>query len=289
MLNEPLLSAINEHFGLTLLINKVKPIGGGDSSQCFQVTDSANTRYFIKLNHNPEPLEAEMRNLNLLRNTPITTPKFLGFSVINNLGVLLLEHLVLTDNGDEASLGRQLAELHKVVNDRYGLAYNNFIGPTPQRNDWHNGWAGFWWQCRLAPQFAQAESLGYRLGIDATQLQALSDGLLQGHKPAASLLHGDLWGGNKGYLADATPVLFDPASYYGDRETDLAFTLVFGGFGDNFYHSYQRAWPLPPGWQKRESLYNLYHFLNHLNLFGSAYLGSVKSVIKSLRNSSTGS
>jgi fructosamine-3-kinase len=98
------------------------------------------------------------------------------------------------------------------------------------------------------------------------------DKLLQGHRPAASLLHGDLWAGNAGQLADGTPAVFDPSSYFGDREADLAMTELFGGFAPEFYEAYADQAPLPPGHALRRTLYNLYHVLNHLNLFGSSYL-----------------
>ncbi len=108
------------------------------------------------------------------------------------------------------------------------------------------------------------------------------DRLLAGHRPAASLLHGDLWGGNWLASSGGEPVLFDPAVYYGDRETDLAMTRLFGGFGEAFYRAYEAAAPLPPGWPERCELYNLYHVLNHANLFGSAYVRQARSVIERL-------
>jgi fructosamine-3-kinase len=203
---------------------------------------------------------------------------------LQHTGVLVLQHLALGERGDESALGRQLAELHQHTAEHYGLSVNNFIGTRPQLNGQHTCWADFWWQCRLAPQVQMAQGAGHFLGATAAQLQALSNARLQAHNPPASLLHGDLWAGNKAYLTDGRPALFDPACYYGDRETDLAFTLVFGGFGHDFYQRYQQAWPLPKGWQAREPLYNLYHLLNHLNMFGRGYLSSVQSAVKSLQD-----
>ncbi|HEY9201212.1 MAG TPA: fructosamine kinase family protein, partial [Gammaproteobacteria bacterium] len=97
--------------------------------------------------------------------------------------------------------------------------------------------------------------------------------LFSDYQPQPSMLHGDLWGGNAAALADGTPVIFDPAFYYGDRETDIAMTTLFGGFSPAFYDAYNESWPLDAGYPSRKHLYNLYHLLNHLNLFGSGYLG----------------
>src|SRR5205807_8216385 len=135
------------------------------------------------------------------------------------------------------------------------------------------GWAEFWRQRRLEPQLALASRNGYRLEAPPVWR------LLEGHKPAASLVHGDLWSGNAGFLAGGAPVLFDPAVYYGDREADVAMTELFGGFPREFYSAYG---PLPAGYQQRKHLYNLYHLLNHLNLFGGGYLGQVKATLRFL-------
>lgn len=108
------------------------------------------------------------------------------------------------------------------------------------------------------------------------------DQVMADHKPAASLLHGDLWAGNKGFTPAGQPVIFDPASYYGDREADIAMTELFGGFGPSFYSAYEAHSPLPDGYRLRRELYNLYHMLNHLNLFGSGYLSRCENIIESL-------
>jgi fructosamine-3-kinase len=109
-------------------------------------------------------------------------------------------------------------------------------------------------------------------------------GFFENYEPAPSLLHGDLWAGNAASV-DGAPVIFDPAVHYGDRESDIAMTRLFGGFGESFYEAYNEAWPLDEGYRQREPLYQLYHVLNHLNLFGGAYLGRAESLIARLLGS----
>ncbi|WP_041524359.1 fructosamine kinase family protein [Gilvimarinus agarilyticus] len=280
-MNSELIQAIEGHFGLNLTPSKPELRAGGDTSQSFVVNNSQGKRYFIKVDDTVELLEVEAQNLKLMARAEIITPAVIGFSQLNGKGVLVLEYVSLVAAGDEQALGRQLADLHRVSAEHYGLDYNNYIGGSPQQNTWGDNWADFWWHNRLAPQLEQA-TRNRGVVVDTQRLKHFSDRLLGGHQPPASLLHGDLWGGNKGFLQDGQPVLFDPACYYGDRETDLAFTLVFGGFGHGFYQSYREAWPLPDGWQEREPLYNLYHLLNHFNLFGDSYRNSVESTVASL-------
>ena len=163
-----------------------------------------------------------------------------------------------------------LAKLHRTTGPRFGWHRDNWIGGTPQTNTWHDGWAGFFRECRIEPQLALARKNGYPL--------TFSSDLLRGHEPRPSLLHGDLWSGNAGFI-DEGPVIFDPAVYYGDREADLAMTELFGGFPLEFYAAYEKAYPLDAGYEQRKHLYNLYHLLNHLNLFGSGYLAQVERTL----------
>ena len=166
-------------------------------------------------------------------------------------------------------MGRMLAKLHRVTGPRFGWHRDNWIGLSPQQNGWCDDWAEFFWERRIRPQ---AERAG---------LQVSRGGLLENHKPQPSLLHGDLWSGNAGFTAEG-PVIFDPAVYYGDREADLAMTELFGGFPREFYDAYRKEWPVDDGYEKRKPLYNLYHLLNHLNLFGGGYLGQVKETLRLL-------
>lgn len=259
--------------------DSIAPVAGGDINSSFRFNAGGET-YFSKFNDSPALLQTEARNLQILSAGPLRTPGVIFSDIVAGWGVLVLEYLPLRSSGDEKELGRQLAQLHGCTGEFYGLDYDNFIGHTPQQNMPDESWADFWVKCRLAPQLELAQTRGYCFATD-TILRAAA-AVLAEHQPSPSLLHGDLWSGNKGYLADGTPVVFDPACYYGDRETDIAFTRVFGGFSADFYRAYTDEWPLPAGADAREGLYNLYHLLNHLNLFGRGYLGACQREVEFL-------
>ena len=183
----------------------------------------------------------------------------------------------------EHALGEQLATLHRTTKERYGWHRDNTIGYTPQRNDWGSDWVEFFREHRLGYQLRLAAERGYGGSLQdqgALLLKRLPV-WFRDYEPESSLLHGDLWGGNWA-CCDGEPVIFDPAVYYGDRETDLAMTRLFGGFGRAFYEAYESAWPLAPGHRERNDLYQLYHVLNHLNLFGSSYLGRAQDLMQRL-------
>jgi fructosamine-3-kinase len=182
---------------------------------------------------------------------------------------------------DEA-LGRGLAQLHRATGSRYGLDHDNFIGANRQPNGQSDDWVTFFRQQRLGFQMDLAARNGYlnpwRRQRLETLLARLDDFLPA--SPPASLLHGDLWGGNWLVTDNGQPALIDPAVYYGHREAELAFTELFGGFSGRFYAAYNEAWPLDTGYRERLALYNLYHLLNHLNLFGEGYGSGVDSILQ---------
>lgn len=215
----------------------------------------------------------------------IRVPEVIDYGVEGNQAFIEIEWLELLPPTPrvEAQFGEQLAELHQITTDRFGWHRDNTIGLTPQHNNWSDNWVTFFRDHRLGFQLRLAAENGYadKLQAQGAQLLKRLPMFFEGHDPAPSLLHGDLWGGNWG-SCDNEPVIFDPAVYYGDRETDLAMTRVFGGFGNEFYTSYEAAAPLAPGHHERCDLYQLYHVLNHLNLFGSAYLGRAQQLIRNL-------
>jgi fructosamine-3-kinase len=213
----------------------------------------------------------------------------------SNSGFILLEWLAAPPHADRARaamlLGHQLAALHRAPTLRqargeppaYGLDHDNYIGATPQPNGWMASWLAFFRERRLRFQADLARRHGLLPGVRARRLERLLERLdawIDDQIVQPALLHGDLWGGNFIVGPGGAPALIDPAASYGDREADLAFTALCGGVTEGFYRAYQEAWPLPAGWQERRDLYNLYHLLNHLNLFGESYSNAVDRVLR---------
>ena len=232
-------------------------------------------------------LEAESYGLVELRAAgAVRVPEPLAVGACDGAAFLALEWMDLgaVSPAAEARLGEQLAWLHRTRADGYGLGRDNTIGSTPQPNGWHGDWVAFLRERRLGFQLQLAAANGHR-----GRLQERGGRLLEAlevffatYRPPPSLLHGDLWGGNRAADPSGQPVIFDPAVYYGDREADIAMTRLFGGFGPRFYSAYVATWPLDPAAGTRCDLYNLYHVLNHLNLFGGAYLTQAEAMIDRL-------
>jgi len=264
------------------------PMGGGCINSAYRL-EGGGRRFFVKLNDADrlEMFEAEAAGLaELAAAAAVRVPRPVCLGAEGGQSFLVLEYLELRGDGAAAEerLGRELATLHRVTRPRYGWARDNTIGATLQPNREADDWTAFWRERRLGFQLELAARRGHggELQRKGRMLLERLDTLLEGHAPPASLLHGDLWGGNWGVDAAGRPVLFDPAVYFGDRETDLAMTGLFGGFGPRFYGAYAEAWPLEPGYGERRALYNLYHVLNHLNLFGGGYLGQALALLDRL-------
>jgi fructosamine-3-kinase len=230
--------------------------------------------------------EAEADGLSELRvAAEVRVPEVIDCGVMNGQAYIDLERLDLgpTNPGIEERFGEQLARLHRHTQEQFGWFRDNTIGLTPQPNNLSDDWVEFFRLHRLGYQAELAITNGY--GQEVTELagdlaRRLPD-LFEGYEPVASLLHGDLWGGNWGAV-DGEPVIFDPAVYYGDRESDIAMTMVFGGLGKAFYEAYEANWTMAPGHERRLKLYQLYHILNHLNLFGRSYLGQAVALLREL-------
>jgi fructosamine-3-kinase len=229
--------------------------------------------------------EAEAAGLAVITATnTLRVPQPIAHGIVGEQSFLVLEYLELSSRGDAKRLGEQLAALHRCKAKTFGFAQNNFIGTTLQPNAWKDDWIDFWREQRLGFQLQLAAEKGY-----GGQLQSmgkkLSDALpafFEGYTPQPSLLHGDLWSGNHAFTEDGAPTIFDPATYYGDRECDLAMTELFGGYPANFYSAYRAEWPLHEGYEIRRDLYNLYHVLNHANLFGGGYVRQAEQLMKDL-------
>jgi fructosamine-3-kinase len=226
-------------------------------------------------------LAAEVAGLAALRATgTVRVPQVVACGLLAGRARLEIEFLDLRplDRASGSLLGRQLADLHRHVGERFGFAEDNWIGGSPQANGWYEEWPRFFAERRLRPQLQWARGKGMDRKL-VEQGESLADRLAAffvDYHPKPSLLHGDLWGGNAAALPDGTPVIFDPAVYHGDREADVAMSELFGGFPESFYAAYRAAWPLDPGYETRKTLYNLYHVLNHYNLFGAGYLNQAR-------------
>lgn len=264
-----------------------KRVHGGSISTSFRLQGRSRD-YFVKVNGAgfADSFAAEAEGLRAIAAAVSPAPTLVATGTAGELAFLALEFLELSplDRGAGAYLGRQLATLHRTGADSFGWHRDNTIGATPQINTPHPGWPHFFASRRLLPQLDRA--LGN--GLDAaTHAQGMAvgerlGGLFVGYRPATSLLHGDLWSGNAARTADGRATMFDPACYFGDREADLAMTELFGGFPESFYAAYREAWPLDQGYETRKTLYNLYHVLNHFNLFGGAYLGQTQRMLARL-------
>ena len=205
---------------------------------------------------------------------------------VQNKAMLAMEFIAMEQvrPGQGEAFGQALAELHLIEQPRYGLDHNNYIGRSPQINRWTENWWDFYVECRLQPQLRLAVAKGMRAQLSSRlqQLMPLIPQAFTHHRPKASLVHGDLWSGNMAVDEQGKPTLFDPAVYFGDAETDLAMSRMFGALPANVYKAYHRALPLQQGHQLRQQVYDLYHWLNHFNLFGVTYLGQVEHTVNSL-------
>jgi fructosamine-3-kinase len=263
-------------------------IHGGSINECLR-WQTARGPIFVKR----APLaqramfEAEADGLSRLKQAgSLRVPETLALGSADDEAFLVLEWLdfVPPDPASEERFGEALAWQHRNRGPGYGLERGNFIGATAQPNELSDDWVSYWRERRLLCQLDLAARNGYsgRLQNRGRQLAGVMDVFFASYRPAASLLHGDLWSGNRGTLADGTPVVFDPAVYYGDREADIAMTMLFGGFGPRFYSAYAATWPLDQAAGTRRALYNLYHVLNHLNLFGGGYRAQAEGMIDRL-------
>lgn len=283
-------NAIADHIrqvtGAPLGSLRQRPVGGGSINQGYALTDERHA-YFVKLNQATRVamFEAEALGLRQMAATrTIRVPQPLCWGTADGSAYLVLEWLDFGygTHRSWAEMGRNLAAMHRVTSDRgFGWEMDNTIGSTPQPNPWTASWVDFWAEHRIGYQLHLAKKRGGHFPEGDRLLDAIPK-LLQGHNPLPSLVHGDLWSGNAAVTKLEEPVIFDPATYFGDREVDLAMTELFGSFPNDFYRAYNEAFPLEPGYAQRKTLYNLYHILNHFNLFGSGYEGQARRMMEGL-------
>ncbi len=273
----------------SFIINNIQSVSGGCINATY-IIQSSKKDYFIKLNQAKflPMFEAEFASLKELRETKtIRIPQPIVYGISADKTFLVMENIPLTSSSKQSDeqLGQQLAALHQIQQPFFGWHIDNTIGSTPQPNSRSENWLSFWQTHRLGFQLSLAETNGYggRLLQSGEKLSESLGYFFSAYHPTPSLLHGDLWSGNAAVSATSNePVIYDPACYYGDREADIAMTELFGGFGSNFYAAYSTIYPLDSGYSIRKKLYNLYHILNHLNLFGEGYLHQAQGLIDSL-------
>jgi fructosamine-3-kinase len=303
---------ISEKTGETFSLDNRHSVSGGCINQGYSISSSSRA-YFAKINQASQiaMFEAEALGLQQMRATQtIRVPEPICWGTEGNSAYIVLEWLDLGGRGGERAweeMGRKLAAMHKytppnppllrggeernstllrggeernstLLRGVFGWDINNTIGSTVQINNWTVNWAEFWAESRIGYQLKLARGRGGHFPQGERLLEVIPE-LLASHEPQPSLVHGDLWGGNAGVTSAGEPVIFDPATYFGDREVDIAMTELFGGFPAQFYRGYNQVWQLDAGYEQRKTLYNLYHILNHFNLFGGSYQSQANQII----------
>ncbi len=278
---------LSQRLDLQISSIHLSPVGGGSINDCYQVRSNSNIRHFLKRNSTtkyPSLFEKEKNGLEFLcKQKIILTPSVIICDEFDDQQLLLLEWI---ENGVKTDqfwnqFGEQLAKLHQVTNSHFGLTEDNYMGALPQMNNPCQTWIDFFTHCRLQPQIKMAKEK--RL-LQTKHLAAFENlykklpGIFNNEKPA--LLHGDLWSGNFMCNQNSEPALIDPAVYFGHRSIDLAMTSLFGGFGKQFYDSYNYHYPFPKNYHEQWPICNLYPLLIHLNLFGSGYVSQIENTLQ---------
>ena len=273
------------------LIEKISPVGGGCIHQAWCIHFQNGKKVFAKSNHidNINMFKFERECLLILKRfaneSYIYIPKPLDLINYENISILFLEWIDLKTSNQNL-LGKGLALLHKSSskenNKDFGWEKEGFIGSNIQPRGWDSNWGKFFVNYRLKPQLIQAAKWGVRVD-DYEDILIYLSSYLNSHEPKVSLVHGDLWSGNCGSNENGVGCIYDPACYWGDREVDLSMTKLFGGFNRDFYNGYEEIWPLDKFSTERTEIYNLYHLLNHANIFGGSYKENSLKILKDLK------
>ncbi|WBL22983.1 fructosamine kinase family protein [Zunongwangia sp. HRR-M8] len=276
----PLLNIIEERNNFKII--NISSLSGGDINDVFFLNTTEEEKV-VKINSNtkfPGMFEAEMAGMKALKAAQaIDVPKMIGIYTENEHSCLLMEY---RKTGSKSSnfwsvFGKQIADLHRNTQPKFGFSEDNYIGSLPQQNKEHENIVDFYIEERLNPQFKLAKEQGYSLG-DTNKFCSELYNIIPQEKPA--LIHGDLWNGNYLVNTDGNPCLIDPAVAYAPREMDLSMMKLFGGFDAELFNTYSEEFPLEKGFENRISIWQLYYLLVHLNLFGTGYLGSCKNIIE---------
>ncbi|MEM6513017.1 MAG: fructosamine kinase family protein [Pseudomonadota bacterium] len=271
-------------------VRQVSQLGGGDTTGGYRITCETGD-VFMKFGpvSYADMFSAEADGLQELTSAEqVRVPSVYGSGEMGKSAYIAMEFLPLDADPTSAdgALGAAMASLHRTTREKHGWHRHNTIGLMPQPNPETSDWIDFFARHRLEHQLRIAHAHGFD-GVLFSFGQRLVDQIADfftGYSPSPSLLHGDLWSGNRGSI-DGVPVIFDPAVYFGDREADIAMTQLFGGFSPAFLEAYQAGWPMQDGHEVRSDLYRLYHVLNHLNLFGGGYYDQSVSLCRKLLGS----
>jgi len=260
-------------------VKDVNSVSGGCIHDAWCIAFNNGEKVFVKTTSikNFEMLSFEAIGLSSLQNfaedSLLSTPKPLTIQKLETHSILIMPWVDFSQ-GNAINLGRGLALLHKASkenhNGSFGWGNDGFIGLGPQPKGWEESWGECFINLRLIPQIKIAKKWGLRL-IELKKFLSNIKSYLNKHHPEPSLVHGDLWQGNAGIDQSGRGVIFDPAVWWADREVDISMTRLFGGFSKDFYDGYDEVWPLTSSWIERIDIYNLYHLINHANLFGGSY------------------
>ena len=290
LIHEALLSATK--LGEKSLVDKIIPVGGGCIHKAWCINFQNGNQIFAKSNNieNFNMFKFESDCLLALKKfankSYISIPKPLDLIKFKNISILFLNWIKIEQNQTNI-LGKGLALIHKASaeenNKNFGWNEDGFIGSNIQIKGWDSNWGDFFVNYRLRPQLLKAASWGVK-HEDYNNVLIYLSSYLNSHNPEISLVHGDLWSGNCGRTENGLGSLYDPASYWGDREVDISMTKLFGNFNIEFYKGYEEIWPLKKSSKDRVAIYNLYHLLNHANIFGGSYKESSLKILKDLRS-----
>ena len=277
---------IARHLGQDFRISDRHTVAGGSINNAYRISDGKHN-FFVKTNRARllYMFEAEQRGLDeIFRTASIKVPEPVSTGVAGHESYFIMTWLGLQGQPRVELFAARLAAMHHCRAERFGFDIDNTIGSTPQVNAWQDDWIGFWRKQRLSYQLdlARRNGFGGRLYDLGQQLLEKTPLFFSDYQPLPSLLHGDLWSGNWAGAEQGEPVIFDPACYYGDHEADLAMMELFGHPGQRFFSLYHEHYPIDDGYRLRRNFYNLYHVLNHANLFGSSYAMQAESMLESL-------
>ncbi len=279
-------ASLAQHLHLPPAAVTAQPMSGGNINQAFGLL-LGTERFFVKLNRAERlsMFDAERIGLDAIRHSrTIRVPEVYLTGRQTEHAYIVMEYVELGGRPEPISLARALAAMHGSFHTKFGFHCDNTIGSTPQPNGFSENWIEFWRKNRLEFQLGLAAQNGFdsRLVDAGHRLSGNLDEFYDDYHPRPSLLHGDLWSGNQAADTHGDPLIYDPACYFGDHEADLAMMELFGNPGERFFAEYDEHFPIDAGYATRRDLYNLYHILNHANLFGAGYAGQAMSMIEGL-------